>query len=43
MINEWGGAKKDLIDIEYHLRYASRVYEEARVLYKELFGKDPEI
>ena len=43
MINEWGGAKKDMIDIEYHLRYASRVYEEARELYKELFGKDPEI
>ena len=43
MINEWGGAKKDMADIEYHLRFASRVYEEARVLYKELFGKDPEI
>lgn len=42
MLNEWGGAKKNMSDIEYHLRYAARVHQEARDLYKELFAKDPE-
>ena len=42
MLNEWGGAKKDMSNIEYHLRYASRVHQEARDLYKELFNKNPE-
>ena len=42
MLNEWGGAKKDMMQIEYHLRYAARVENEAKKLYIELFNKEPE-
>lgn len=42
MLHELGGAKKDMPSIEYHLRYAARVHEEARRLYRELFNKEPE-
>ena len=42
MLHELGGAKKDMRSIEYHLRFASRVHQEAKTLYKELFNKDPE-
>ena len=43
MLHEWGGAKKDMNAIEYHLRYACRVHQEARDLYRELFGKEAEV
>ncbi len=43
MYHEIGGAKKDMDNIEYHLRYACRVHEEARKLYKEIFGKEVEL
>ena len=42
MLHELGGAKKDMNAIEYHLRYAVQVYEEAKKLYRKLFNKDPE-
>ena len=42
MLNGWGGAKKEMWSIEYHLKYASRVYGEAKRLYIELFNKEPE-
>ena len=42
MLHELGGAKKDMNQIEYHLRYACKVHQEARKLYKELFGKEAE-
>lgn len=42
MYHEIGGAKKDLGQIEYLLVYASRVYQEARDLYKEIFNKEIE-
>lgn len=41
MLNRWGGAKKDMSNIEYHLRYASRVHKEAKELYLKLFNKEP--
>lgn len=40
MLHELGGTKKDMDSIEYHLRYAAKVHEEARKLYKELFSKE---
>ena len=36
-----GRVKKDLNDIKYHLRYASRIYEEAKDLYIKLFNEEP--
>ena len=41
MLNEWGGAKKDMGQIRYYLEYAARVVNEARELYIELFNEDP--
>ncbi len=41
MLNEWGGAKKDMSNIEFHLRYAARGEREAEKLYIELFRADP--
>ena len=42
MLNELAGQKKDMEQIEWHLRYAATRYnKEALKLYIELFGKDP--
>lgn len=41
MLNEWGGATKDMNSIKYNLEYASKVHKEARELYKQLFNEDP--
>lgn len=41
MLNEWGGAKKDMHLIKYYLEYAAKVLNEARELYIELFNEDP--
>ena len=43
MLNGWGGAKKDMEHIKISLKYASRVHQEARELYKQLFPNDTEI
>ena len=43
MLHELGGAKKDEASIEFYLRYASRTEQKARDLYKEVFGKEPQI
>ena len=41
MLNEWGGAKKELGQIKYYLGYACRSMPEARKLYAELFNEEP--
>lgn len=41
MLHELGGAKKDMKSIEFFLRYAAWVHEEAAELYKELFNEEP--
>ena len=41
MLNEWGGAKKDMKEIKYYLNYASRGNREAKKLYIELFNEEP--
>ena len=40
-LNRYGGVKKDMGDIKYHLRYAARAFSEAKQLYIELFHKEP--
>ena len=41
MLNEWGGAKKDMKEIKYYLNYAARGNREAKKLYIELFNEEP--
>lgn len=37
-----GGAKQVMSLIEYQLRYAARMYQQAKDLYIEIFGKEPD-
>ena len=42
MLHEWGGAKKDMGQIKYYLRYAARTIKDSKKLYIELFNEEPE-
>jgi len=37
-----GGAKKEMCAIEHDLRFAAQMYNQAKQLYIEIFGKEPE-
>ena len=41
MLEEKGGAKKEMWLIKYHLRYAARIIDEAKELYIKLFNEEP--
>lgn len=41
--HELGGAKKEMGLIEYDLRFAAQMYDEAKKLYIEIFGKEPDL